>query len=114
MLVRLAFIVLGLQISVAQAADGVPDFDTRPSCTGAARASVTNRDMEGCMRQEREAREQLVRSWSQFAPADRTSCQDSTSLGGIPSYVEFLTCLEIARDVKNARKDSATGVRSPE
>ena len=31
---------------------------------------------------------------------DKASCVRETSMDGTPSYVELLTCLEMARDVK--------------
>ena len=37
---------------------------------------------------------------SQFSPAQRTECVRLVTLGGGPSYVELLTCLELAKHVK--------------
>ncbi|MBV8792197.1 MAG: hypothetical protein JO237_09105, partial [Pseudolabrys sp.] len=38
--------------------------------------------------------------WSKFAAGDRASCQRMVSMGGQPSYVELLTCLELAQQTK--------------
>jgi hypothetical protein len=35
----------------------------------------------------------------QFVGADKRSCMETTQIGGFASYVELLTCLEMARDV---------------
>lgn len=107
MFVPLSAVLLSAQLMVP-VADSVPEFDVTPSCRGASRAAIGNRDAESCLQQERNAREELRREWSQFPARDRTTCQHSTDMGGIPSYVEMLTCLEIARDVRDLR-NSTTG-----
>jgi hypothetical protein len=53
--------------------------------------------VEGCFDDEKTAREQLVKEWRQFSGSDKTSCTDQTEYYH-PSYVELLSCLEIARD----------------
>jgi hypothetical protein len=93
-------VLLGAQLAMP-IADKVPEFDVMPSCHGASQAAISNRDLESCLQQERDARSDLGRDWAQFPSGDRTTCEHSTSMGGIPSYVEMLTCLEIARDARN-------------
>lgn len=103
----LAF-VLAAQLATA-AADRVPVLNVEPSCRGAAQlaspksggpmpSAADSRDT--CLAKERDARDQLIRQWSEFSRAHRTSCLRSTSAGGIPSYVELLTCLEIADEAR--------------
>jgi hypothetical protein len=41
------------------------------------------------------------RAWAQFARADKSTCIASAAIDGFASYVELLSCLEMARDVKN-------------
>jgi hypothetical protein len=86
-------------------ADKVPTFNLRPSCAGASQVAVpmangempsSSQIMESCLNKERDARAQLVRRWTSFDVSHRQSCVRSTSGGGIPSYIELLTCLEIA------------------
>ncbi len=103
----LSAVVLGAQLAMP-VADNVPEFDVMPSCRGASQAAISNRDLASCLQQERNAREELSRDWAQFPARDRTTCMHSTSMGGIPSYVEMLTCLEIARDVRSL-PDATTG-----
>ena len=104
MFLPLSTALLGAQLMMIPVADKVPEFDVAPSCRGASQAAIGNRDMEGCLQQERNARDELSREWAQFPVRDRTTCEHSTSMGGIPSYVEMLTCLEIARDVRTMDK----------
>jgi len=60
--------------------------------------------LEKCIENESAAREELQLLWIQSTTADKNSCVGETSMGGTPSYVELLTCLEMARDVKKAPK----------
>jgi hypothetical protein len=92
MLLSLAAIALGSHL-VVTVADRVPNFDPAPSC----RAARTGASVAACVTSERGARDQLVKEWTQFSIADKTSCTQETE-GFEPSYVELLTCLEAARD----------------
>jgi hypothetical protein len=79
------------------AADQVPKFDTGASCHAAAAASmVINRNEDICKKDENDARAKLEEQWGQFAAVDKTHCVSLSRTGGAPSYVEMLTCLEMA------------------
>jgi hypothetical protein len=83
-------------------AEKIPILDVTPSCKAAAAANALNpRDMRSCLDGEEEARKQLIREWSQFTPAEHTRCEQTVRLGGVPTYTEFVTCLEIYRDARN-------------
>jgi hypothetical protein len=95
----LTIILASSQIALA---DGVPEFDVGPGCHAAAMAMApADRHEDGCKRSEREARGQLEKEWGQFTPTQRSRCVTLSTLGGSPSYVELLTCLEMAKDVEN-------------
>ena len=82
-------------------ADGVPSFDVNPTCRGAAPTSgAGGRGSDVCVRSELGARDQLAKEWAQFPSADRTRCVQLTTMTRIPSYVQVLTCLEMARDAR--------------
>lgn len=82
----------------APGADGVPNFDIAPSCRAAATAAVTaSRDENACKTDERVALDKLKQDWGQYNDAQRGHCVRLSSLGGAPSYVELLTCLELAK-----------------
>ena len=61
-------------------------------------------DANVCVEKEQEARDQLVKQWTQFLPAERAHCLRLTTLGGDPIYTELLTCLEMQRDARRLRK----------
>ena len=92
---------------VVLAADRVPDLDIAPSCRAAAAAVIANRNEAACQRDENEARGKLEQEWGQFTPAQHTHCVTLSTLGGSPSYVELLTCLEMAKAAANIRTEPA-------
>jgi hypothetical protein len=79
------------------AADGVPTYNLSPSCRS---ETVTAASDRSCMRDEQRARETLQKQWSKFAPIDRANCRQTEETGGAPSYVELLTCLQMAASAK--------------
>jgi hypothetical protein len=86
---------------VVLAADPVPKFDTGPSCRSAgASAVMATRDAAACERDESTARDTLEKEWRQFTLSDQARCVRLVTLGGGPSYVELLTCLEMAKQVR--------------
>lgn len=99
MLIPVLSIVVQLATPVA---DGIPQFDVRPSCREAARAgSALGRTLENCLESERRAQADLRRQWSQFPAADRAMCLAETRMGGPPTYSDYVTCLEMARDARS-------------
>ena len=82
-------------------ADRVPQFNIEPTCHAVAQAAPgLNRDDDGCKRDERAAHDTLEQTWSSFTQAQRDHCARLSTLGGFPSYVELLTCLEIDKFAK--------------
>jgi hypothetical protein len=80
------------------AADGIPRFEVEPSCHAAAQAATSlNRSTDNCIQDERNARGKVEQEWSGFTAAQQGHCTRLSQLGGMPSYVELLTCLEMAK-----------------
>ena len=86
-------------------AGSVPTIDVRKSCEisvkdiGPIFGSNIGSSLESCVKQEQEARQQMTNSWTKYPSVDRQRCINPT--GYLPSYVEWLTCLEMYRDVRN-------------
>lgn len=75
-------------------AQDIPRFDLQKTCGVVGNgAEETSR---GCVASEQDARAQLERRWTSFKPDTRRTCAQETQIGGSPSYVEVLTCLELA------------------
>ena len=88
----------------AAVADEVPTLNVGALCR--AEAKEAPEFSKACMADQNRAREDLVRQWAQFAPDSRARCTAmATSIAGAESYVELLTCLQMARDVKNLPKE---------
>jgi hypothetical protein len=75
------------------AAERIPQLDTDQTCHAAA---AVNSNEDVCKRDERDARGKLEQEWGQFTAAQQERCVSLSKLGGFPSYVELLTCLEMA------------------
>jgi len=83
---------------IVLAAERLPEFNVGPSCRAATTASaVANRTEDVCKRDENDARGKLEQQWGQFTPGQKTHCVGLSRVGGSPSYVELLTCLELAK-----------------
>lgn len=100
-----AAISLGVQVHAA-IADEVPTFDVRKSCKTDVQAFQGSGTASGCMTDEQNAQKILVSQWTQFAPESRTRCTQMVSdVAGTQSYVELLTCLQMAKDSKTMPKN---------
>jgi hypothetical protein len=86
---------------IAVTPDKVPAFDIDHTCqTEGSNVMAPER----CTQDEGKARDQVQTEWSQFAATDKATCIKTTSTDGTPSYVELLTCLEMARDAKKLKE----------
>jgi hypothetical protein len=82
-------------------ADRVPKLNIEPSCRAATSSAVSaNRTEEACKQDEQRARGKLEEQWASFEPAQKARCTSLSHRGGSPSYVELLTCLELAQSAK--------------
>ena len=88
---------------VVTVSDAVPRFDVEPSCKGGLSSPGLNERYSQCLSEEKQAQQQLEQTWATWNVADRAQCTD-TSRMGTPSYVELLTCLQMARDARNLKK----------
>lgn len=113
MFLALPVILLGSQIVLA--ADRPPQFNIEPGCRAAATSAVApNRTPDACKRDENDARKKVESEWSHFKAADRDRCVRLSSLGGSPSYVELITCLELAQAAANLPPgDKLSGALKP-
>ena len=90
-------------LSPIPVSDAIPKFDIARECHFESGASTT---FERCSRDETDALQMLEAEWPQFAEADRRTCLSEATVAGFASYVDFLICLEMARDV--AKKDGGS------
>lgn len=110
-----AMVTVMPSIVLARSAE-IPTLDLRPVCSGIAKQSThQNAGKKGqaeafrrCMESEKGVREQLKNVWLAFSPADKEHCIALAKSGGLPSYTELITCLEMVRDVRTLRSAQAS------
>jgi hypothetical protein len=87
-------------------ADRVPSFNLEPVCRGIAQQGgldlepnkTVRQDFRICIKSEMAIRGKLVKQWSTFKASDKANCIGESNAGGLPSYTDLLTCLQMARD----------------
>src|SRR5207253_1833168 len=92
----------------------VPTIDIQKTCQAAAGAMVslmggttTDQDVNACLDSEQKARDQIVKDLATYASADKVQCMRTGVY--LPSYVEWLTCLEMGRDVRKMQREDQFG-----
>ena len=85
------------------AVDAVPNFNVDPSCRAAAVQAASPDYVSVCRNTEQKARDEVQRQWPQVNAADKAQCVPAAMVGGNPTYTELLTCLEMARDLRQVR-----------
>jgi len=100
-------LTLGAQL-LTPVADNVPTLNIEQVCQGIAVQGGSSfhdpsipKQKEDCISSEREVRQELIKQWAKFSAGDRRDCVNESTMGGESSYTELLTCLEMARDVRN-------------
>jgi len=89
-------------------ADSFPVFDVKRSCQGPEIEAVfAGRNADTCIQSEEAARDQLKKIWGKFSAKDKVECVGTTKIGGIPSYADLITCLEMRLDVQKLRATSS-------
>ena len=92
----------------------VPTVDIQKTCQSAAGAMVslmggttTEQDVNACLDSEQKARDQIVKDLATYSAADKKQCMRTDNY--LPSYVEWLTCLEMERDVRKMERPQQFG-----
>ena len=95
--------------AVIRVADDVPRLPVEATCRASVEADknmALPESFENCMRDENTAREQLGPIWAKSSSSVRDSCEKEAVVAGNASYVDLLTCLEMASEVSNSNPPS--------
>jgi hypothetical protein len=114
--IKLKIVISGAVIFTAACAaqakgGGPPNIDLQSVCRATDKEihavfnDITRNVYDVCMSDEQDARAQLVKDWATLAASDKARCVQPA--GYLPSYVEWLTCLDMTRDVRTMRKEQA-------
>jgi hypothetical protein len=98
MLLHLPIAIMAALSPIA-VSDSVPQFDIVKECRFEGGSMAT---LDRCSQDKAAALSELKSNWAKFAIVDQKTCMAATTNGGFVSYVELLTCLEMARDAVSA------------
>jgi hypothetical protein len=85
---------------VLMVADELPNINVEASCKAVEGFGLAiPHTLESCVRDETAAQTELKQKWTSYPAADRSRCVAETMVGD-PSYVDVLTCLQMAQDVE--------------
>lgn len=82
--------------------DALPRFDIEPTCKGGLNSPGLNERYSRCISEEKEAHKTLQANWSGYPAGDRARCARTAGMAS-PSYVELLTCIEMAADARKLK-----------
>lgn len=100
-------LVIVAALITALPAHAQPKWDSQKSCEAsyAADTSTGRERIPRCVADEKQASDELTSNWAKYPVRERDHCQQLATLGGTPSYVEMLTCLQIARETQTLPTD---------
>ena len=96
-------------VSAHVAAGQVPKLNITPTCRAAEVTSAIKRPQGACESDEKQARTTLEKNWRTYSSAERQRCTELTQMGGPPSYVELLTCLQTAQEAAKLPNNGGLG-----
>jgi hypothetical protein len=88
---------------------GIADQGADPMQAGDPKVSF-----QQCLDSETADKATLQKEWSTFSAADQQQCTAAVTMGGLPSYTDLLTCLEMARDVETDRAAQQQNAKEPD
>ena len=102
--IQAASVLILALTTAATAQSGVPSLNLSGTCRALDRKDFSIQiDPQRCLKTENEARAKLVEDWAKYSAADRSLCTQTARMGGVESYVQLLTCLELQHDLVAAR-----------
>jgi hypothetical protein len=111
----IGIIVCLLFETVSASASSVPKLDISATCRRAVPllGDSDNSPYRSCMQDETEAQTELIKSWATFKPSEQAVCAQETRIGGAPSYVELLTCLQLDQQALEASRENQGAMSLP-
>jgi hypothetical protein len=87
-------------------ADVVPRLNVEPVCRGIAQQGgldlepnqTVQQSFKSCVKSEMIIRGKLVKLWPTFKAATKANCIGEANAGGLPSYTDLLTCLQMTTE----------------
>ena len=105
LITAVAAAVLSIAVRPAQS-QAIPDLNVDPVCHGIAQQAANPSEKGGpdlafsqCVQSEQAMRQKLVNEWSTFSPSEKSNCIGAQG-GGLASYTDLVSCLEMAKDAR--------------
>jgi len=107
-----AAIILFTTFAAASKDAALPSIDLQKICGNRAKSIAemlgdklaTARIFDTCMKSEQDARAALIAAWKDIPPFYKTNCIKPNDYS--PSYMEWISCLELNIAVKRARSNN--------
>lgn len=98
---------------VAARRDAYPVLDVAPLCRGLTGSSSLLEGLDAgtfdqCIKGQQADRKDMIDQWSTFSAEDKRHCVAEATMGGVSSYTDLVSCLEMSRDARklpSAAKD---------
>ena len=94
---------------IVTVADRVPEFNVGPFC----RAYPTGTSLQDCLTSEKQAHEKLIEAWPRYTAQDKAMCVMEEKIAGLPSYVGWLTCLDINANARSVAASNTAAAGAP-
>ena len=109
----LTLVAVGTGTLSSARSDEYPTLNVAPLCHQLTDKStfaegLARYTFDQCMEAEQTDRQTIIKEWSTFSAEDRRHCIAEATMGGESSYTELVTCLEMARDVRQLKSETAS------
>jgi hypothetical protein len=107
---RLVFSAILAALPTFAAFADAPTLNVQATCRATPAVNLDQQaTYDNCMRSENAARDRLNKTWAKMRVDWRSTCLKTTTLGGVPSYVELLTCVEMREAAANGQSGAPSG-----
>jgi hypothetical protein len=107
---RIAFALTFAALPASAAFADAPTLNVQATCRATPAVNLDQQaTYDNCMRSENAARDRLNKTWGKMRADWRSTCLKTTTLGGVPSYVELLTCVEMREAAANGQSGAPSG-----
>jgi hypothetical protein len=119
LLVSVFLALSSLALSIAPALAGVPELNVQAICkTRDVNAklfrSTTGQSIDECVHDEEAAKQQLNSLWTSTAASIRNECESEGHALGTTSYLDLVTCIQMADELKDDLKPDSKKKASKE
>jgi hypothetical protein len=94
-MLRLARLAVFLLSAIPASAETLPTYNLESTCRAAPALLEGQSPYQACLKDEEEARAELLRKWSSYRGDDQRSCSGQSGSLPSPSYIALLVCIQV-------------------